>query len=96
MHVSQAFEWVVHDVGKLRDFVEGRNPEDAVDGRGASGHDAFGVLRESPTLGDGKYKLEIGMKQAGPFPFVDLKGHFQPRRRLTQKRPQLPLRCPST
>ncbi|KAI0278835.1 hypothetical protein BGY98DRAFT_1096471 [Russula aff. rugulosa BPL654] len=54
-----AFEWVVHDVRKLRDFVEGRTPEDAVDGRGGPDRDDFGVLRESPTLGDGKYKLEI-------------------------------------
>jgi hypothetical protein len=77
MRVSQAFEWVVHDVRKLRDFVEGRSPEDAVDGRGGSDRDAFGVLRESPTLGDGKYKLEIGMRHAAPFPFVDLRGgHF--------------------
>ena len=92
--MPQAFEWVVPDVRKLRDFVEGRSPEDAVDGRSGSDRDrdAFGVLRESPTLGDGKYKLEIGMQQAGPFPvFVDLRGgHFQRGRRLMQKRPQLP------
>ena len=70
--MSQAFEWVVPDVRKLRDFVEGRSSEDAVDGRSGSDRDrdAFGVLRESPTLGDGKYKLEIGMKQAGPFPVL--------------------------
>jgi hypothetical protein len=57
--MSQAFEWVVYDVRKLRDFVEGRSPEDAADGRGGPDRDDFGVLRESPTLGDGKYKLEI-------------------------------------
>jgi hypothetical protein len=61
--VSQAFEWVVHDVQKLRDFVEGRSPEDAADGRDGPDRDDFGVLRESPTLGEGKYKLEIGMKK---------------------------------
>jgi hypothetical protein len=78
--------------------VEGRSPEDVVDGRSGSDRDAFGVLRESPTLGDGKYKLEIGMKQAEPFPFfVDLRGgHFQRGQRLMQKRPQLPRRFHST
>jgi hypothetical protein len=50
--------------------VEGRTPEDVVDGRGGPDRDDFGVLRESPTLGDGKYKLEIGMRQTGYFPSV--------------------------
>lgn len=44
--------------------MEGRSPEDAADGRGGPDRDDFGVLRESPTLGDGKYKIEIGMRQA--------------------------------
>lgn len=59
---------------KLRDFVEGRTPEDAVDGRGGPDRDDFGVLRESPTLGDGKYKLEIGMRQTVYFPSIFLRG----------------------
>jgi len=71
MHVSWAFEWLVHDVRKLRDFVEGRTSEDAVDGRGGPDRDDFGVLRESPTLGDGKYKLEISMRQTGYYFSVD-------------------------
>ncbi len=56
--------------------MEGITPEDAADGRGGPDREDFGVLRESPTLGDGKYKLEIGMKQAGCFVFVfaDLRG----------------------
>jgi hypothetical protein len=69
--VFQAFEWVVHDVQKLRDFVEGRSPEDAADGRGGPDRDDFEILKESPTLGEGKYKLEIGMKKAGAFPLLN-------------------------
>ena len=49
--------------------MEGRSLEDAADGRGGPDREEFGVLRESPTLGDGKYKLEIGMRQAGPILF---------------------------
>ena len=59
--------------GSFRDFVKGRTPEDPVDGRGGPGRDDFGVPRESLTLGDGKYKLEIGMRQAGCFPSGDLR-----------------------
>jgi hypothetical protein len=76
--------------------VEGITPEDAVDGRGGPDRDGFGVLRESPTLGDGKYKLEIGMRQTGYFPSVDLReGRCQRGHRSTQ-RPQTPIRFPST
>lgn len=57
----QAFEWVVQDVGKLRDFVEGRGSNETTDGRAGPDRDDFEVLRESPMLGDGKYKLEIGV-----------------------------------
>ena len=53
--------------------MEGRTLEDAMDGSGGPGHDDFGVPRESPTLGDGTYKLEIGMRQAGYFPSGDLR-----------------------
>ena len=94
--MSQAFEWVVYDIRKLRDFVEGRSPEDAADGRSGPDREEFGVLRESPTLGDGKYKLEIGMKQVGSLPSVDLRrGRFQRGHRLMQ-RPQPLIRFPST
>lgn len=56
----QAFEWVVHNVAKLRDFVEDNGQEETSEGD----RDEFEILRESPMLGDGKYKLEIGTKQA--------------------------------
>jgi len=65
-----AFEWVVQDVRKLRDFVEGRGPDETADGRDGPELDDFEILRESPMLGDSKYKLEIGMLQfciATPF-----------------------------
>ncbi|KAH9965859.1 hypothetical protein BC827DRAFT_1180462 [Russula dissimulans] len=54
-----AFEWVVQDVAKLRDFVEGRGRDENTDRRDGLERDGFEVLRESPMLGDGKYKLEI-------------------------------------
>ena len=57
----QAFEWVVRDVSRLRDHIEGVSapvgegdaPPEEID------DDEFEVLRESPELGDGKFKLEI-------------------------------------
>lgn len=58
--MCQAFEWVVHNVAKLRDFVEDNGQEETSEGD----RDEFEILRESPMLGDGKYKLEIGTKQA--------------------------------
>jgi hypothetical protein len=61
---SKAFEWVVQDVRKLRNFVEGRGPDETADGRDGPEPDDFEILRESPMLGDGKYKLEIGMWQS--------------------------------
>lgn len=48
----QGFEWDVRDVHKLRDFVEGVEPQDD-DGN-------FEILKQSPVLGDNKFKLEIG------------------------------------
>ncbi|KAI0068720.1 hypothetical protein BV25DRAFT_1791142 [Artomyces pyxidatus] len=57
-----AFEWVVRDVRKLKDFVEGgeltRSAESDEEGS-ETDRDDFEVLRESPMLGDGKFKLEI-------------------------------------
>jgi hypothetical protein len=65
IYESQAFEWVVQDVGKLRDFVEGTDLGENPDGRAeADRRGEFEILRESPMLGDGKYKLEIGKKFA--------------------------------
>jgi hypothetical protein len=56
-----AFEWLVRDVQKLKDFVEGREAvgDEAEDMQTLGIHD-FEVLKESPMLGDGKFKLEIG------------------------------------
>ncbi|KAJ8086883.1 hypothetical protein PM082_005708 [Marasmius tenuissimus] len=66
------FEWVVRDVHKLRDFVEGRGPLsiDIENDRGVDGAagevdessataDDFDVLKHSPIIGDNKFKLEI-------------------------------------
>lgn len=53
---SQGFEWDVRDVHKLRDFVEGVEPQD--DDRAEHGN--FEILKQSPVLGDNKFKLEIG------------------------------------
>jgi hypothetical protein len=51
----------VRDVAKLRDFVEGRGVQQQ-EGMESPvvGYDAFEILKESPMLGDGKFKLEIG------------------------------------
>lgn len=61
----QAFEWVVRDIHKLRDYVEGPVITDVSTSSSDEGpeEDAgdFEVLKESPMLWDGKYKLEIGM-----------------------------------
>ncbi|KAL6305831.1 hypothetical protein BKA93DRAFT_730440 [Sparassis latifolia] len=69
-----AFEWVVRDVHRLRDFVEGpettdasdTTPENQTESEGGPEADDFEILRESPMLGDGKFKLEIGMLTTGP------------------------------
>jgi hypothetical protein len=57
-----AFEWVVRDVHRLRDYVENGEIAPNADGGTdtASEPDDFEVLREYPILGDGKFKLEIG------------------------------------
>jgi hypothetical protein len=54
----------VNDVAKLRDFVEDNGQDETSEGRVGPDRDEFEILRESPMLGDGKYKLEIGTKQA--------------------------------
>lgn len=47
---------MVRDVSKLRDFVERlENSEGST-----SQIDEFELLKESPMMGDGKFKLEIG------------------------------------
>ena len=52
----QAFEWAVRNVHALRDFVEHGQIANPADGP----EEPHEVLRESPMLGDGKFKLEIG------------------------------------
>ncbi|KAF9006518.1 hypothetical protein BDQ17DRAFT_1351883 [Cyathus striatus] len=56
------FEWVVRDVHKLRDYIEGTDPIDPE----ATETDIpdieqtnFDILKQSPVLGDNKFKLEI-------------------------------------
>lgn len=44
-------------MSKLKDFVEG--PEIVEDGQESS-QDDFEILKESPMMGDGRFKLEIG------------------------------------
>ncbi|KAL0567176.1 hypothetical protein V5O48_014826 [Marasmius crinis-equi] len=66
------FEWVVRDVHKLRDYVEGRsslsvNESDGAANDGITGEneensvvaDDFEILKQSPIIGDNKFKLEI-------------------------------------
>ncbi|KAF8897756.1 hypothetical protein BD779DRAFT_1492351 [Infundibulicybe gibba] len=59
------FEWTIREVHKLRDHIEGA-PLDPDDGpqrlgepRPPSEHNDFEILRQSPMLGDNKFKLEI-------------------------------------
>ena len=52
----QGFEWDVRDVHKLRDFVEDMEPQ--ADDQAEHGN--FEILKQSPVLGDNKFKLEIG------------------------------------
>ncbi|KAJ7068532.1 hypothetical protein C8F01DRAFT_613074 [Mycena amicta] len=50
------FEWIVRDVHKLRDFVEGiAEPEDGSELE----VDNFEILKQAPLIGDDKFKLEI-------------------------------------
>lgn len=53
----QAFEWIVRDVHRLRDHVE------LAEQSGNSDAHNFDILKESPVLYDGKFKLEIGVCQ---------------------------------
>ncbi|KIP12799.1 hypothetical protein PHLGIDRAFT_113393 [Phlebiopsis gigantea 11061_1 CR5-6] len=55
-----AFEWIVRDVHRLRDYMENMDA-------GTEATD-FDVLRESPMLGDGKFKLEIAYKPPADIP----------------------------
>lgn len=65
-YTTQAFEWVVRDVHRLRDFVEsaeapGDVPPESDEAEGSPPEtDEFEILKETPIIGDGKFKLEIG------------------------------------
>lgn len=61
-HDMQGFEWAVHDVQKLRNFVEEVEPVvDNGERPARSDLTDFEILRQSPMIGDHKFKLEIGM-----------------------------------
>lgn len=54
----QAFEWTVRNVRALRDYVEGTVLTlNTVSGDVPSIHE---VLRDSPDMAEGKFKVEIG------------------------------------
>lgn len=53
------FEWAVRDVHKLRDFVEGIEQPSSSAGQSQVIADDFEILRQSPVMGDSKFKLEI-------------------------------------
>ncbi|KAJ7653478.1 hypothetical protein B0H17DRAFT_1100681 [Mycena rosella] len=54
------FEWLVRDVHKLRNFVEGAEPDNTEEEQeSATGPDDFEILKQSPMIGDDKFKLEI-------------------------------------
>jgi hypothetical protein len=49
-------------VRKLKEFVEGREVlEGQEDSGSVAQNDDFEILKESPLIGDGKFKLEIGI-----------------------------------
>ncbi|TCD69884.1 hypothetical protein EIP91_005961 [Steccherinum ochraceum] len=54
-----AFEWIVRDVRKLRDYVESTGTGSPSEGSNSADNENFDILKDSPTLGDGKFKLEI-------------------------------------
>ncbi|KAG6817842.1 hypothetical protein H0H87_001674 [Tephrocybe sp. NHM501043] len=51
------FEWAVRDVHRLRDVVEGVGAPDTE-------NSDFDILKQSPMLGDNKFKLEIGASRS--------------------------------
>ncbi|KAI0832595.1 hypothetical protein BC628DRAFT_1347451 [Trametes gibbosa] len=59
-----AFEWVVRDVSRLKDHIE--NPT-ATEGEDSPDDDDFEILKDSPELGDGKFKLEISATRDSEF-----------------------------
>jgi hypothetical protein len=51
----------VRDVSKLKEFVEGRQVPESEESGPVAQNDDFEILKESPLMGDGKFKLEIGI-----------------------------------
>lgn len=51
----------MRDVSKLKEFVEGRQVPESEESEPAVQNDDFEILKESPVMGDGKFKLEIGI-----------------------------------
>lgn len=54
---------MVRDISRLKLFVEDDETTERVEGAQAPAthNDDFEILRESPMMGDGKFKLEIGV-----------------------------------
>lgn len=52
----------MRDVHKLKEYVEGREVSDGQENSVSTAqNDDFEILKESPMMGDGKFKLEIGV-----------------------------------
>ncbi|KAH9482784.1 hypothetical protein JR316_0004884 [Psilocybe cubensis] len=62
------FEWAIRDIHKLRDFVEGITSAPLEGGPHLLSADLgdFEILKQSPVLGDHKFKLEIVPTEASP------------------------------
>ncbi|KAI0796913.1 hypothetical protein C8Q75DRAFT_790900 [Abortiporus biennis] len=60
-----AFEWIVRDASRLKEYLENTPPPSEASSESQSQDTVeFEVLKESPTLGDGKFKLEISKTTA--------------------------------
>ena len=54
----KGFEWMVKDVQKLCDVIEGAGEDES-----SEDHEDFDILKQSPVL-DNRFKLEIGIQRA--------------------------------
>ncbi|KZT24606.1 hypothetical protein NEOLEDRAFT_430590 [Neolentinus lepideus HHB14362 ss-1] len=59
-----AFEWIVRDVRKLRDFVEDGGANEERSENDGDQQEDYEIFKESPILGEGKFKLEIARSPA--------------------------------
>ncbi|KAG7449477.1 uncharacterized protein BT62DRAFT_888421 [Guyanagaster necrorhizus] len=62
-------EWIIRDIRKLRDYIEGPENTESSENLNAEDHAVaehgdFEVLKESPVMGDNKFKLEIARSHA--------------------------------